>query len=106
MTASVLQRAASRSFALIAPFVVVAGTCANAHAADHFLTIGGGYSPSGNQVSLEKNVAFFRQTLADLYPAGDAFPRHDVLFSDGDSPGRDVQYADPGWDVPHARRLL
>ena len=23
------------------------------HAADHFLTIGGGYAPSGNQLSLE-----------------------------------------------------
>ena len=76
-----------------------------ARAADHFLTIGGGYSPSGNQVSLEKNVLFFREVLADLYPAG-AAPRHDVLFSDGDAPGRDVQYADADWDVHRARRLL
>ena len=79
-----------------------------AFAADHVLTIGGGYSPSGNQVSLEKNVAFFRLVLADLYPAGKlAAPlQHDVLFSDGDSPGRDVQYEDRGWEVPRARRLL
>jgi hypothetical protein len=39
-------------------------------------------------------VLFFRQVLADLYPKN-APPHHDVLFSDGDSPGRDVQFADP-----------
>jgi hypothetical protein len=83
-------------------------TAGDARGADHFLTIGGGYSPSGNQVSLEKNVLFFRQVLAERYPAGEgaAAPRHDVLFSDGDSPGRDVQYADAASDVPRARRLL
>ena len=32
---------------------------------DHFLTIGGGGSPQNNQVSLERNVVYFRQTLAD-----------------------------------------
>lgn len=107
MTASALKRVRFRPLALIASLMAAFGVDTSpAHAADQFLTIGGGYAPSGNQVSLEKNVAFFRQTLTDLYPAGDAFPRHDVLFSDGDSPGRDVQYADPGWDVPHARRLL
>jgi hypothetical protein len=77
-----------------------------ARAADHFLTIGGGYSPSGNQVSLEKNVLFFRNVLADVY-AGNASPgRHDVFFSDGDAPGRDVQYDDPANPLPEAYRLL
>lgn len=105
----------SRPGSLLPAALLLAATCVGAaptgaSAADHFLTIGGGYSPSGNQVSLEKNVSFFRQVLADLYPPGEAgaklTPRHDVLFSDGDSPGRDVQYADPEWDVSRARRLL
>jgi hypothetical protein len=74
-------------------------------AADHFLTVGGGYSPSGNQVSLERNVLFFREVLTDLYPKETAIPPHEVLFSDGDSPGRDVQYDDPN-AVPEVNRLL
>jgi hypothetical protein len=78
----------------------------HARAADHFLTIGGGYAPSGNQVSLERNVLFFRQVLADLYPKPAGLPRHDVFFADGDSPGRDLQYEDPSWQVPEANRLL
>lgn len=104
------QRTRRPALKLPVLLLAAAWTCAapaQARAADDFLTIGGGYSPSGNQVSLEKNVLFFRQVLADLYPAdGAATLRHDVLFSDGNSPGRDVQYAEPGWDVPHARRLL
>jgi hypothetical protein len=75
-----------------------------ARAADHFLTIGGGYAPSGNQVSLELNVLFYRQALSDLY--GDNALAHDVYFSDGDAPGRDVQYDDPASDVPEVNRLL
>jgi hypothetical protein len=77
----------------------------SAHAADHFLTIGGGYSPSGNQVSLERNVLFFRDVLNDLYKDS-GVPAHEVFFADGNDPGRDVQYADPAWDVPEAYRLL
>jgi hypothetical protein len=76
---------------------------APARAADHFVTIGGGYAPSGNQVSLERNVLFFREVLAELYPT---LPAHDVFFSDGDSPSRDLQFEDPAWDVPEAYRLL
>jgi hypothetical protein len=85
-------------------WVILALIASPAFAADHFLTIGGGYSPSGNQVSLEKNVLFFRQVLADLYP-NQSLP-HDVFFSDGNSPGRDVQYDDPKWKVPEVNRLL
>src|SRR3954471_18949066 len=77
---------------------------AHALAADHFLTIGGGYSPTGNQVSLERNVLFFRQVLAELYPNTPGLP-HEVFFSDGNSPQRDVQYLDPAW-VPEANQLL
>ena len=34
-------------------------------AEDHLLTIGGGYSPSGNQASLERNVLFFQRLLKE-----------------------------------------
>ncbi len=60
--------------------------------ADEFvLTIGGGYSPSGNQISLEKNVLFFSRVLDEKLP--ESF-RHTVLFADGDDQRRDVQYLD------------
>ena len=58
-------------------------------AAEFVLTIGGGPSPFSNQISLEKNVAFFNRVLAETLPAQ---TRHDVYFSDGDDPGRDLQY--------------
>jgi len=81
----------------------LAGTKPAASAADHFLTIGGGYAPSGNQVSLEKNVLFFQQLLGEIYRSG---APHDILFSDGDSPQRDLQFADPTVGVPRANRLV
>src|SRR5436305_9276441 len=58
-------------------------------AADHFLTIGGGDSPSYNQVSLEKNILFYQRLLGELEG-----PRveHDIYFADGAAGSRDVQY--------------
>lgn len=70
---------------------------------DHFLTIGGGYSPHGNQVSLEKNVVFFKKVLAEKYTDG---VQHDVIFSDGDNNDRDLQYYDPHQPVPEVHQLL
>ncbi len=70
---------------------------------DYFLTIGGGYSPAGNQVSLEKNIVFFRSVLSDLKPAG---AEHDVYFADGNSPGSDVQFDPAGDNVPRANLLM
>ena len=72
-------------------------------AADHFLTIGGGYSPHGNQVSLEKNVLFFQTLLGKLNLTGSP---HDIFFSDGDSPARDLQFVDPTHQVPRVNRVL
>lgn len=72
-------------------------------AKDYFLTIGGGYSPKGNQVSLEKNVLYFSRGLEQFH----VVPyEHAVLFSDGKSPGRDVQFVDPQQPVPKANQLL
>jgi len=74
-----------------------------AHAVDYFLTIGGGYSPSGNQASLEKNVLFFQALLKERKLA-DA--PHAIFFADGNHVGRDLQFVDPKYDIPKANRLL
>ncbi|MBX7165768.1 MAG: hypothetical protein K1X74_05415 [Pirellulales bacterium] len=74
-----------------------------ARAAQYFLTIGGGYSPSGNQVSLERNVLYFQRLLAEQ---GLAAAPHEVFFADGDDPARDLQFVDPGFHVPAANLLL
>lgn len=70
---------------------------------DHFLIIGGGYSPSGNQVSLEKNVVFFRKLLAESYPSSQS---HDLYFADGQRPESDIQYMVPMNDIPKANRYM
>ena len=57
-------------------------------ATDYFLTLGGGYNPSGNQASLEANVVFFQQVLADKHRGP---RRHEIYFADGDDPGADLQ---------------
>ena len=74
-----------------------------ANAKDHFLTIGGGYSPTGNQVSLERNVIFFRKFLAEKLP-NDA--PHDLYFADGTSPNPDLNYQLEDQEVPLANSLM
>ena len=69
----------------------------------NFLTIGGGYSPSGNQVSLEKNVQYLNRMLIKEN-LGDA--PHSVYFADGDSDGRDLQYLDPKFKIPKINEYL
>jgi hypothetical protein len=82
----------------------IVATCAlQLHASDQVLTIGGGYSPSGNQVSLEKNVLFFQRVLRNLGLGG--VPHH-ILFSDGTHPGRDLQWSDPSQPVPKLNAIL
>lgn len=59
-----------------------------AGATDYFVTIGGGYSPAGNQASLEANVLFYQRILREKHPG----PRvHDIFFADGMDPGQDLQ---------------
>jgi len=55
---------------------------------DYFLTIGGGYSPQGNQASLEANVIFFQQLLSQPDIVATA---HRIYFADGFDGGRDLQ---------------
>ncbi|MDE0826795.1 MAG: hypothetical protein OSA48_08310 [Akkermansiaceae bacterium] len=71
-------------------------------ARDHVLTIGGGFSPAGNQVSLERNVIFFRKLLAEKLPAAG----HDLYFADGNSPQADLQFTREGDEVPRANLLM
>jgi hypothetical protein len=74
-----------------------------ARAEDHFLVIGGGYEAGGNQVSLEKNVLLFEKLVREQYPSGAPL---DLFFSDGNDPGRDVQFIEPESSLPRANLLL
>jgi len=87
-------------------YILIAATAAlRADAKDYFLTIGGGYDPSGNQISLEKNVLFQQSVLAAKRPDK---PTLEVWFSDGSDPRPDVQCRDPRFEehVPAARKML
>lgn len=70
--------------------VLVLLAAAPANASDIFLTIGGGYSPQGNQASLEANVQFLQDVLAEEYASP---PKHQIYFADGFDKGKDLQVA-------------
>jgi hypothetical protein len=72
-------------------------------AEDHILTIGGGYSPAGNQVSLERNVIFFRKLLSERLPEE---TKHDLYFADGSSTNPDLQFQLEGDEIPKANRYM
>jgi hypothetical protein len=63
----------------------------------HILVLGGGYSPSGNQISLESNVKYFRKIRASI---GLANASMHTYFADGKDRGRDLQFFDPNFSVP------
>lgn len=71
-------------------------------AEDHFLVIGGGYAPSGNQASLERNVLFWQRVLAEkkIEPENQS-----VFFADGDDPGEDLQVMDRK-SIPKANQWM
>ncbi len=73
-----------------------------ANAENYVLTIGGGYSPAGNQASLEKNVLLFQRVLAGH---SESVKRHDVFFADGGNVAKDLQVHDPS-QVPLPNRLM
>lgn len=82
--------------------VLLFGNLSHAHARDFILTIGGGYSPSGNQASIEKNVLLLHRVLDSLAVQPQ---RHDTFFADGKAPGKDVQVIDPTL-IPKANQLM
>lgn len=89
---------------LITPvwILVVLHTSAAATAADFFLTIGGGYSPAGNQASLEKNMLFQQRFLQEQKLT--ASPNY-VFFADGAGNAPDLQVMDKD-TLPKANRLM
>ena len=76
----------------LALFLLLLAGSALGSAAERLLTIGGGYNPSGNQVSLEKNIQYYQRVLPRL--GLDGCPHH-VLFADGTDPAPDLQVRDP-----------
>ncbi|MDC0278960.1 hypothetical protein OAL43_02020 [bacterium] len=90
------------SVAVLALILVPAITTSSLRADDHFLTIGGGYLPSGNQASLERNVLYFQRILEDRYE--EEIP-HTIFFADGNQPGKDLQVMDRD-SVPEPNRLM
>ncbi len=69
---------------------------------DYFLTIGGGYAPSGNQASLERNVLFSQRVLEEKNIGLDV---QSVYFADGDQPRPDLQVIDRK-SIPRANQLM
>ena len=96
------MKSMSRPIKFAAVMSLALSTLSSVAAEDYFLTIGGGYSPQGNQISIERNVLFFQRLLSEQKPQG---APHDIYFADGDSPQRDVQYAGSPNEVPEANRL-
>lgn len=81
-----------RNWHLVGVLAALIGSNSSIVGAERLLTIGGGYSPSGNQVSLEKNVQFYQRVLPRLGLTG--VPHH-LLFADGTNPAPDLQVNDP-----------
>ncbi len=79
--------------------VLLASSC---HAGDFFLTIGGGYAPSSNQASLERNVQFMQRLLREKQLAQRP---NDIFFADGNDPGDDLQVIDRK-SIPRANQLM
>lgn len=71
-------------------------------AKNYFLTIGGGYLPSGNQASLERNVLYFQRTLKQQF---DFEVPHDIYFADGNDSSADLQVMDRQ-RVPEPNQLM
>ncbi len=67
------------------------------------LVLGGGYSPSGNQLSLESNVKYFRK-VQNAIGLGNASTQ--VYFADGKEKGRDLQIFDPKFEVPQVNLIF
>jgi hypothetical protein len=65
---------------------------------DFFVVIGGGFSPESNQASLEANLIFFQDVLAER---GLDKSRQFYYFADGDDRGEDLQIVAPKQKVEH-----
>lgn len=97
-----MKRWAPRCVALPAAVFLGIPSGRDAVAADHFLVVAGGYRAASNQVSLEKNVRFFREVHMDVAPLSGL----SVYFANGDEDGRVVQFEAPDATVPKANELM
>ena len=73
-----------------------------ADARDHFLVIAGGQAAANNQVSLEKNVLFFRKVAAEKAPGASLTE----FFSSGNAHIRSVQFESADARLPAANILM
>ena len=69
----------------------------------NLLVLGGGYSPSGNEVSLESNVKYLHRMQQEI---GLGKFKLKTLFADGMEKTRDIQYRDPNFTVPESNLIL
>src|SRR5437762_5705291 len=83
--------------------VVSLHSCSVMRGEDHFLTIGGGESPTNNQVSLEKNILYLQRFLSE---SGLGSMSNDIYFANGKELGRDIQFVDPTTPPPKVNQLL
>ncbi len=95
------RRAVQIGFIIFA-FAMAPPSAKVVHAKNYFLTIGGGYLPSGNQASLERNVLYFQRTLNDRFESD---IEHDIFFADGNDSQADLQVMDRD-RVPEPNRLM
>ncbi len=69
----------------------------------NLLILGGGYSASGNEVSLESNVRYLHRQKNEI---GLSNFKTRTLFSDGVDSTRDIKYKDPSFSVPEPNLIL
>ena len=69
----------------------------------NLLVWGGGYSPSGNQLSLESNIRYFRKIRPSL-----GLENYSMwtLFADGKDQARDLQFNDSNQPIPLINEIL
>ena len=69
----------------------------------NLLVLGGGYSPSGNEVSLESNVKYLHRQKDKI---GLSKFKIKTLFADGLDSSRDIKYRNPIFTVPERNLIL
>lgn len=70
---------------------------------DYFLTLAGGYSPTGNQASLEANVIFYQSVIAKHHSPA---PDHRIYFADGFDNQPDLQVAETPSNQTDAQKAI
>ncbi len=83
---------------LMVGILCVAIFSSQAHAKDYFVIVGGGFSPESNQASLEANLIFFQNVLAER---GLSESRQFYYFADGDDNADDLQIVAPKQKSEH-----